>query len=574
MEPKLLVTSLSVNPRKRDPSPERPAEPRPNLMVFPKAPEAAPVRGFALNQRQLLLLVGVLVAVHCVLAWTTRIPGLAWMEDDAAYALLARELAHGTYRDRWFIEAPVQARFPPVFPALVAVTNAAFGEHLDVQIAFVILCSAASLLLLFDVVRRHLGDFAALFVVSLLAVNPGVINDAGMLMAESPFRLLATLTLWATSIPNPSTRRLLLASGSAALAALTRTAGVAVIVALLVHWLLERRWRAIGILLLSSIPVAAWTLWTLSTPDSSDRALYAESLTNAWSPEFHSRFTDLAARIVGHIFVYGRQAVPTSLSFFALKHNWLDNALWGVLLLLTVPLGLLVVWKRWRLLVLMLIFYAGVLLAWPWSDSRFIGPWNGFLLVILAAGILTLTKRWGPAVQCGSLALIAGLFLVGAIQAGAPVLRDRLACDRSRRALSPSCHRPDERGYLQLAEYVRTNTPPEALFFTPKEITFYYLTQRKSVRDSRITRVPANSLGDYLRAEGVTYATVTPIGIFREKHNSMLAHACRDFELVRAFEGGAILLRVRPAGPIDYDDETCRVLAEWRDGIPPQWREE
>ena len=150
--------------------------------------------------RRVLVLLGLIVLTHVVLAWFMRVPAIGWGEDDAVYSLLGRGLGAGTYREYWIVDSPIHARYPPGLPALLAASNAVFGERLDAQLALMNLFSAASLLLLFDATRRRLGQETALWATVLLALNPIALGEGGRIMAEAPFRMLLLLTLWAASV--------------------------------------------------------------------------------------------------------------------------------------------------------------------------------------------------------------------------------------------------------------------------------------------------------------------------------------------------------------------------------------
>ena len=216
--------------------------------------------------------------LHLGLAWMMRDPGFGWGEDNSAFLLLSRELQHFQYRETQDILAPVHARFPPGFPAMLAVVGALVGDRIEPLIAFVALCSAASVLLLFDTVRRVLGEELAVLSTGLYAINSSALGDAGSLMSESPFKLFMLLALWAASRETEGTRFAVIAGGATILAALTRTAGVVFIPALGAYWLWKRRYTWVVGLALAAVPVAAWLAFSFNAPDASDRRLYVADL--------------------------------------------------------------------------------------------------------------------------------------------------------------------------------------------------------------------------------------------------------------------------------------------------------
>src|SRR5688572_26547049 len=215
---------------------------------------------------------------HLVLAWLMRTPGLGWGEDDAAYLLLSEQIQQLRYLDVQDILAPVHARFPPGFPAMLAVVGKLTGGRLDAMLAFVALCSAVSVLLLFDAARRVLGDEVAVLATVVYAINPGSLADAGNLMSEAPFKMLVYLALWGALRDTEGTRFAVVAGAATILAALTRSAGVVFIPALGAYWLWKRRYRWVIGLGLGSLVVVAWFAFSFNAPDASDRRLYVADI--------------------------------------------------------------------------------------------------------------------------------------------------------------------------------------------------------------------------------------------------------------------------------------------------------
>jgi hypothetical protein len=522
-----------------------------------------------------LALVLALIGVHLFLGWVLRSPGISWHEDDARYINLGRELLLGGYAERWYVGAPTHALYPPGFPALLALANVTFGDSERVYTALVLMCSAASIALFYFAVRRHFGTAVAYFVTGLTAINAAALVDAGYIVSEAPFRFWATLTLWSASREKPSVSYLAIAGASAVVAALTRTVGIAIIAGLALHWVLERRWKAVALLALGSIPVGLWLIWTVIAPDTDPRSVYLYDIL--FVVEESSASTQrpvwivLLSRMGAATLLYARSLVPEALSFFGLKNNPIDNVIWAILVLLTVPLGVRIAWQRWRLLVLVVLCYGAVLLVYPWTLDRFIRPVSSMLLVFIGAGAVQLVRNRGDRAHGIALAAAASFFVVGSVQRVFPAWKSISACDRARPLESAACYTDDRRGLLQLAAFVRQQTPPDAVFFVPKESAFYLHTGRRTVRDADFSRVPSDSLGPFLRRGGVSYTVVTPIGIHRRGRTTRIAEACREFETVAAFEGDAILLRLRENGPIDHDDETCRTLAEWNERAQARW---
>ena len=116
----------------------------------------SPVRAFLASNRAQWLIAAVLLVAFALLAWLQRVPSLTTANDDATYVLLSRSLREGAYSSIHLVGAPVHTKYPPVFPALLAVVSTVFGESIDAFTAMNIALAAASLALVFAIARRRL----------------------------------------------------------------------------------------------------------------------------------------------------------------------------------------------------------------------------------------------------------------------------------------------------------------------------------------------------------------------------------------------------------------------------------
>ena len=228
-----------------------------------------------LSTRVLVLVASVIVA-HALIAWQVRARGVFTAGDDAAYLLLGRALRAFSYREVQFIGEPVAARFPPGYPAVLAFLGA-FGERLGVIAAVGIAFSASGLIALFDVIRRRWSAHLALLITAVVAVNPAIVANASAVASEGMFTAATLWALWAADRTDHGERRGLAAGASAIIAAMTRSAGVTVPVALGLHWLIRRRYRALTILALTSaLTVGVWLAWTTFAPRREVRRSYID----------------------------------------------------------------------------------------------------------------------------------------------------------------------------------------------------------------------------------------------------------------------------------------------------------
>lgn len=504
-----------------------------------------------------------LVLSHFAIAWYLRVPGLEWGEDDAAYLLLAESLRNFSYRELQDVLAPLHARFPPVFPAMLALVGADGDRGLATGLVVVAACSAASLALLFDAVRRVLGVELAALTVALVAISPAQLQFGGTVMSEAPFQLFVMLALWALVREGEGWGWPWVAITGTILAALTRTAGVVFIPALWAYWRWKGEKRSAMRLLLASLPVAGWLVFTFLAPEADDRRLYIADLTAVGSSErnfFVARFLG-TVRTTWH---YLSSITPDVLAIPTVAGTPVDNAAWMVAFLVICAAGLLALARRWPAAAFFLIAYSILLVSWIYSFGRLLHPILPLLIVVLVLGVSQLARWRTPAWHGWLLAGLATLLGGGALRADLVLARRLKACDRTQPWESPSCWPEAHRSYLRLARWVRDSTPADAIFFVNKERAFYVHSGRRSINQDRGLREDSSTIGPYLRQHGVDFTVFTPIGVRSRRHSTLLVTACREFSIVRMFSPTTALLQVRTERALDESDSSCVTLRNMR----------
>ena len=507
--------------------------------------------------------------VHLGLAWLMRTPGLGWGVDDAAVLLLSRELQSFQYTETQDVLAPIHARFPPGFPAMLAVVGSVMGNRLDALLAFVALCSAVSVVLLFDATRRVMGDEIAVVTTALYAINPWSLADAGSLMSEAPFKLFIVLALWGVSRESEGTRFAVVTGAATVLAALTRTAGVVFIPGLAAYWLWRRRYTWVAGLALASLPVAAWLAFSFSAPDASDRRLYVVDLRGR-----QDTFTETVAtrfgRLIPRLREYLTRYIPTTLAVPAAPGTPIDNVAWVASFLVFGVVGTMALLRKWLLAVVFLVSYALLLVFWAFAFDRLVRPIAPLLFVLLLSGVWVFAGRFAPRYRGVAVFGVGALLALGAIRDTAPALNERLACDRGAPAESPTCWPVYEREFLSLANWVRDSTPADALFFVSKERAFYVHSGRKSINQDRGLRENPTTLGGYLRSRDVSYTVLTPVGVHARSHARLLRSACREFELVKQVSPRTLLLRVAPEPSVSDSMAACVAIRNYSADVSAQ----
>ncbi|MEZ4586210.1 MAG: hypothetical protein R2909_07405 [Gemmatimonadales bacterium] len=547
-----------------------------------------------------------LLALHGALAWLLRPAALRTANDDAVYLLLGRALRQLSYRDLFLVGTPVQAQYPPFYPALLAALGAPAGEHLDLFLLANVLCSVLALGALFRVALGR-SDVVALLFLLLAATNSRLIAMAGNLRSEPMFMVLLALALVVLARPDPSRRSLVVAGGAAIAAALTRSIGVTLVAALIAAWLLERRWRPAGALALAAaLTVGPWLVWTVVAPGQMPGRSYVADLTfeapvaqvdvgrPAGEPALESTRspsrTDeappeqiqsppppaetppslpatFARRIAGNLVEYGGRVLPAALELPGGSRTRVDNLLWLAVVLVLGGIGLLALGRWWRVAALALACYGALLVVWPYPIGRFLVPVTPLILLTLLLGAAELGRRlsvraprWGLEALCP--ALLAGAVMAGSLPATARLIGRQAACDRAAPLTSAGCADQHERSFFEATRWIASNTPETERFLTTKEGTFYYYTGRQTILVAPLVAQPQVDLRRYLEDHGARQVLLSHLKYDETWLVDRLVPLCGDFEVVHTWAPGTLLLRI---GPASADRRTaCEALEAYR----------
>lgn len=498
-----------------------------------------------------------LVALHAVLGWWLRPATLSLADDDTIYVLLGRSLRELHYRSPYLVGEPAHVQYPPGFPALLALAGAVVGERMDLLAALQALLSAAALALTFDAVRRRWSPALALLALTLAAVNPLLLETAGTLWSEPPFMALVALSLWAASGAEPSARRLALAGAAAVAAALTRSAGVALVAGLALAWCTERRWRAVALLgAAAGVALGGWFLWTALAPSASAHHPYALDMARGYQRAAGAATLAGAAgaallRMIYIVAAYPAALVPWNLPLPTVEGTAADNVAWLVVVLASGALGARELWRRWRAAACFLLCYGGVLAVWPWALDRFLAPVMPLVLILLLAGLAAAARwaadRWrlpsGARLAHAAPAAFAVAVAVPALARDARLWRGRAACDRSSPTRAEGCVTADGRSFYRAAEFVRDSTPPGAVVVTLRAASLNYRTGHPAIVAGTLPGAGAPRLpgGGYVLLSRLFASESTFAGGLRAR--------CDRLTLVKRFPPRTFLFRVADPPP-------------------------
>ena len=493
--------------------------------------------------------------VHLVLALLALEPAPYAGGDNATYVALARSLLErGDYTETWDPALRPATLYPPVFPSILAAAIALGASTWVALKTLLAVLSAAtvgvSVLWLARVGNRWIAAAAGL----VLAAMPGLLAQTHLVLSEIPFTGFALLALWAFAVFEARRREdadaratgwLVVAAIATALAWLTRSAGIALALALLLRLGLSRRAReALLFGAIALIPVAAWWLrGRVLAPHGYSRYLM---LADPYRPERGTiGVLELVPRAFENAGTYLLDLGPRFLAAGA----GLGTAI--ALVLLVVALAR---WA-WRLVrergvpELFVLLYGGLVLIWPqtWAGERFVLPLAPLLLFYAADAVRAAARRWPlrGALPWAAAALALAMVVPGAnrqVQRG-------IAC----RAAAESgqafpCAPAIWRDLFEVAAATRGRLEPDAVVISRKPTLFHDLSGHRSAvypwsADPEVFFALVDSVGaDYVvldRSPDTAEEYLVPVLEARSADFCVLPELSRPM---------AVLLRIDPAG--------------------------
>jgi hypothetical protein len=437
--------------------------------------------------------------------------------DDGIYAVTGRSLAiTGEYRIISLPGEPYQQKYPIVFPAmLAAVWRAAdeFPANLIWLKSVSLLAGAVFLSLTFGLLRSvGTSGWTAAVITGVCAVLPATGESANQVMSELAYGAISIGALWLLErvVREDSSPGMGFAAGwVAGLAYQTRTAGLALILAMIIALAWRRRWRALAAGVFGTgLVVGACRLWQ---GPAGDVPLPYEYYVN-YGGWFLRTVNDLGWRYavvvpLKNLVLLALSVVRTALPEMYDLGGSTPKQFAAVVAILLVWSTFAYGWvlRRRETWAIYLLLYFAVLLAWPFPPGpRFVVP----VLPLILLGVWEGFRRARPSARMvRASAAIVGVIVVAAAVAGGEV---RLRNAR----VEPSLNR---------YEWIRRNTAPGDVIACVLDPNCYLYTGRKAVSIVTILdvagfygpegafRIHPEQLADVIRTSNARYVMVEPV---------------------------------------------------------------
>jgi len=488
-------------------------------------------------------------------------------DDDGVYVALGKSIAQGTgYHSIHLAGAPVQVRYPPGLPLVLAIPWALGGSLRAVRSAIEVLnvlVTAGAAGLIWWIGRRdcHISPWP----VAVCAASPFVLDATIQfynLPLSEPYLVLGWAAALALVFPllepdapeEPRPGRAAAVGLVLAATSLFRVAGIALVPAILVALALHRRWPAAAACAASSlIPLAAWTglraAWIAAGPVASvpDNLGYWQWL-GAHGPIALAGYAarTMAANAVEYVIELSRYLVAMQAVGIAMVGAAIVAA----------AVACIRLWRTHTALVLTVLCVTALTLSWPFAQARLFLPLLPFMGLLVARSVDSGVSR-------GSRAIVWGVNAVLALAAIAVTWRQfdlRAAAERAYQTGAPP---PVEnrspaimlsfrsRFIFQVASWIAQHTTPQDRIMVQAPAGVFLYTGRRAVSAvptesplvPSVFAIPGRYLTERILTDSVTVVVWTPATV----------DLGRDIEMVRT-RCPQVLVRIptTPAPPVYY----------------------
>ena len=449
---------------------------------------------YRLRKFRYIILLSLLMCVAGFWSLQKEIVGL--YHDDGVYVVTARSLSQGTgYRIVSLPNSPPETKYPVLYPYLLSwvwSASPAFPGNI------VILKSVNVIILFFIVLIAHRfysvmvpnAKVDGYFYAVLVGANPGIFSFVDFPVSDLLFVVLVLLACWLygdnDSVWFHGWKVVALALISVA-AMLTRSAGVPLVIAALVHFVWTRRFRELAIYSITmAVAMSPWVAWRI---DHQAHLSQASLLAYYVQYDFHNTaFYLLAAHSseAGEMIWANIRYLFDALDVFLLLSVFPQLQL-RLLVLPLLAIGLYSSIKKCSVFVNAFLFaYLLLILGWPFHPVRYALPLVPLLLLYVFRGTHrlegTALGMWSRAEKFPlALLLRLPIHLVLCLNVAWLVSTVLPSHDQWVRGAYGQRLGYSWSGFLETFDWIRSNTPKEAILATTYDPMYTLYTGRKAI---------------------------------------------------------------------------------------------
>ena len=399
--------------------------------------------------------------------------------DNAAYVSLAHALVEGQgYADAYDPLGAKHTKYPPLFPLLLAALVAMGAVTWVAFKVGVAVATVSGVGVTFLWAERRLGPWRAFSLAVLVAASAGVVYYSHWILSDPVFVLLIFTALWSLERceqKNWDARWIAFGVAAALGAYFTRSAGIALLVAVLGWLLLRRRFKTLG-WVGAAFAVPAFLWWLRGRVGGVGD--YADEfwLVDPYQPGLGTvGIGGLVARAMENGVGYVARHVPAAV--VGSQGAWL--IVLGVALVGAAVHGwVLEGRKKVGVAELFVPLYVGLILVWPevWGGDRFVLP---VLPLLFLYGSVAL-ERWTARLGGGARVVAAGAFvllLLPALGSWLGAVREARACSVAIEVGGPfACYGTRVTEFVGAAAWMGGALPEGSVVMTRKPRIFYVMS--------------------------------------------------------------------------------------------------
>ena len=435
-----------------------------------------------------------MVGLHLLLCAALFDPKIHTGGDSVTYVLLAESLL--TPGDGYALSIDpgpprVHTKYPPGYPATLAPLVAIFGRNFVVLKLLSFVFTAGAVLVFCRYALRGREPLPWFFLALAFAVSPGVIDYSRWMLSEAPFLFFTLLALWQLDEDRDSEgmgRPFWIGLAAAVISFYVRSIGTLMLVAASLSYLVRREWRKFFVH--GTIGAGLTIPWLVRNRLAADRTTpYLEEflLSNIYNPEAgYLDFAGRVARVFDNGFLYATRELPRALA--GSDGSWAATP--PVVLVAVVVCGLVLhglvraLRRRPAAPEFYFILTGATIMLFQSSvnDVRYLVPLIPLFLVYTNDGATALAgaSRGFPPARLPVLVTAAlAALAVGSQAARIPANADMTA--RYRAGDRYAGYHPAWGTFFDAAEWVKANTPADAVVTVRKPRLFNALADRRSL---------------------------------------------------------------------------------------------
>ncbi len=418
--------------------------------------------------------------IYIVLSILLFDPKLYTGGDNAVYIILAESIANGKgYRNVHLPEESPHTQYPPGFPLLLALPILIFGSNIIILKCVVFLLGIGSVFFMYRIGEFLFKEKINIIMPFYISI-PLLIEYNHWILSEVPFLCCSLGAVYFFMKARAHKEYFYYVSFIFAVySVFIRTAGIPLIIAMLLFLLLKKQYKYAIILL--SVFLIVFIPWQIKNMGVLREGGYLEQLLakrQYWMESEKVGFLDLIIRGWNNFAYYGALGLPRTI-LGPITSPWILGIL-GLIFIVFIIVGLLE--RRKYLSIIEFYFPLGilVLLVWPevWANERFLLPLLPIFVIYIFFGLFWLGRKIRVVFF---VPLITGLFvflnLISISSKASGMVTNNIEYLKGN---THAGYASDWQHYFEVIAWIEENVPQDQVIMARKPEFVYLLSKHKS----------------------------------------------------------------------------------------------